>query len=99
MLLSAVLTLLAHALSLSLSLSPLRFVDNEVVDENLSGFPQGANKGTNGRRVLLSMADTVAQTISLDESVVNEDMNLAPEKNDTAHNVTEIANGTIALEE
>jgi len=74
-------------------------VDNEMVDENLSGFPQGANKGTNGRRVLLSMADTVAQTISLDESVVNEDMNLAPEKNDTAHNVTEIANGTIALEE
>merc|ERR1712100_427914 len=58
-----------------------------------------ANSGAVGRRVLLSMADTAAQTISLDESVVNEDMNLAPEMNDTAGNMTEMANDTIADDE
>ena len=58
-----------------------------------------ANSGAVRRRVLLSMADTAAQTISLDESVVNEDMNLAPEMNDTAGNMTEMANDTIADDE
>ena len=82
---------------LSLPLSPLRFVDNEMTGENISP----CLTPTPGRRRLhQSNCGGGRRRLHSSTSVgFHPHFNIAPEMNATAGNVTKLANDTIGLEE